>query len=102
LTIFLKGSIIKVQKRKEMKKMNIKFDNNPISTVCFRDILRGECFAIDFNTPNQLICMKTYNYDTNDSVNAIDLRDGEKYNFSNDTEVVPLNAELKVWIDIRG
>ena len=75
--------------------MNINFNNNPITTVRFRDILTGECFVTDFNTPNQTICMKTYNGDIEGNANAVDLRDGENYNFEDDAEVVPLNAELE-------
>jgi hypothetical protein len=78
--------------------MNINFNNNPITAVRFRDILTGECFVADFNTPNQTICMKTYNGDIEGNANAVDLRDGENYNFEDDAEVVPLNAELEVWL----
>ena len=78
--------------------MNINFYNNPIMTERFRDILTGECFVADYNTPNQTICMKTYNGDIVGNANAVDLRDGENYNFEDDAEVVPLNAELKVWL----
>jgi hypothetical protein len=42
--------------------------------------------------------MKTYNGDIEGNANAVDLRDGENYNFEDDAEVVPLNAELEVWL----
>lgn len=80
--------------------MNINFNNNPITTVRFDDILTGECFIIDYNTPNQIICMKTFSRDIDDKiiVNAINLQNGENYCVRKGVRVVPLNAELKVWL----
>jgi len=78
--------------------MNINFGNNSIRTERFGDILTGECFIIDYYTPHQAICMKTYSGDIEGNVNAVDLQDGENYNIENDARVVPLNAELKVWL----
>jgi hypothetical protein len=78
--------------------MNIDFNNNSIRTKCFRDIMTGECFVVDLGTIDEVICMKTYNIDTEGNVNAVDLSDGANYNFENDAQVVPLNAELKVWL----
>jgi len=78
--------------------MNINFDNNPIRTERFDDIPTGECFVTDYNTPTQAICMKTYNGDIEGNANAVDLRNGENYNFEDDAEVVPLKAVLEVWL----
>ncbi len=78
--------------------MNINFDNNSIRTERFGDILAGECFVIDYNTPHQTICMKTYNGDIKGNANAVDLQDGENLYFNKKDVVVPLNAELKVWL----
>lgn len=81
--------------------MNINFENNSVRTERFGDILAGECFVIDYNTPHQAICMKTYDdvdNVVNDRVNAVNLQDGENYNIENGVRVVPLNAELKVWL----
>lgn len=75
--------------------MDIKFKNS--ETQLFRNILTGRCFMIDFGTPNQTICIKTTDDDTT-NVNAVDLQDGIKYHFEDNFKVVPLNAELKVWL----
>ena len=78
--------------------MNIRFDNNPIGTIPFCNIYEGKCFVIDYNTPNQTICMKTYCGDIEGNVNAVDLQTGENYVIEKDVRVVPLDAELKVWL----
>lgn len=77
--------------------MNIKFENNSDKTKYFRDILEGECFVVYLDTPDQTICMKTFNGDIEGNTNAVNLQNGENYYIENDVRVVPLNAELKVW-----
>ena len=78
--------------------MNINFENNSVRTERFGDILEGECFVVYLNTPEQTICMKTFCGDIDSIINAVNLKNGENYYIENDVRVVPLNAELKVWL----
>ncbi len=70
--------------------MDIKFEN-VAKTVLFCNIQIGECFAVDLNTPDEMVCMRIYL-----DHNAVELQTGEIVCFTDDDEVVPVEAELKV------
>lgn len=68
--------------------MDIKFENS-LKTELFCNIEVGECFVVDLNTPDQIICMKTFG-----EVNAVDLQGGETFHFDDDEEVIPIKVEI--------
>lgn len=73
--------------------MDVKFENT-VKTELFCNIEVGECFVVDLNTPDQLICMKTFRDNFSNEVNAVDLQCGETFHFDNDEEVIPIKVEI--------
>jgi hypothetical protein len=74
--------------------MDIRFENG-VKTELFCNVGIGDCFVVDPNTPDQIICMKVYP-DTTGKINAVDLEGGELMGFEDDEEVILIDAELKV------
>ena len=74
--------------------MDIRFENR-FKTELFCNIGVSECFAIDLNTPDEMICMRLMRYG-NESDNAVELQSGETVHFDDDEEVILIDAELKV------
>jgi hypothetical protein len=70
--------------------MDIRFEN-VVKKKFFCNIQVGECFAVDLYTPNAMVCMRICL-----DHNAVELQTGEIVCFTDDDEVVPLDAELKV------
>lgn len=68
--------------------MDVKFKNS-LKTELFCNIEVGECFVVDLNTPDQIICMKTFG-----EVNTVDLQGGETFHFDDDEEVIPIKVEI--------
>jgi hypothetical protein len=73
--------------------MDIKF-KNVAKTELFCNIEVGECFVVDFNTPDQIICMKTFEDPVGGDANTVDLQTGEVYHFDDDEEVIPLKVQI--------
>ena len=71
--------------------MDVKFENN-LKTELFCNIEVGECFVVDLNTPDQMICMKAFNGGYGEI--AVDLEGGEILFFDDDEEVIPLKVEI--------
>lgn len=75
--------------------MDINFEIEGIKTCTFNGVAVNECFAINFGTPDQIICIKAY--DERYGEVAMNLENGIiLFHLNNDEKVVPLNAELKV------
>lgn len=72
--------------------MKINFNREEIKEQFFCNVLVGECFAVDLNTPNQAIYIKIWGGKSN----AADLLTGEAVHFEDNEEVILLEAELKV------
>jgi len=77
--------------------MDVKFENS-LKTELFFNIGVGECFAVDLNTPDQMICMKTLDDPYTGRFNAVELEGGQIFHFEDDEEVIPIKVELKVWL----
>lgn len=73
--------------------MDVKF-KNVLKTELFCNIQVGECFVVDLNTPDQMICMKTFRDDFSHEVNVVDLEGGETFHFDDDEEVIPVKVEI--------
>ena len=73
--------------------MNISYENKN-KTELFCNILLGECFAVDINTPDQMICMRVWG--ECDEYSAVDLESGKFLCFDYNEKVVPIKTELKV------
>ncbi len=74
--------------------MNVRFENE-IKVELFCNIGIGDCFAVDLNTPDQLICMRIMGCG-DEWDNAVELQNGEAVHFDDDEKVIPIKAELKV------
>ncbi len=74
--------------------MKIEFNREKIREEMFCNIAIGECFVVDLDTPDQIICMKTFGDGVDGS--AVDLQGGEVLFFEDAERVIPLDAELKV------
>lgn len=74
--------------------MNVRFENE-VKTELFFNVGVGDCFAVDLNTPDQMICMRiTGSGDGLD--NAVELQSGEVLHFDDDESVTPIKAVLNV------
>lgn len=69
--------------------MKVNFENVAKEEL-FCNIRVGGCFAVDLNTPDQMICMRI----CLDHI-AIDLQTGKILCFTDEDEVVPLKAEIR-------
>ena len=77
--------------------MKVDFNREGSKEQMFFNIAVGECFVVDLDTPDQTICMKTFEGDS--ASNAVDLQSGETLYFGDGERVIPLKAELKVRLD---
>lgn len=75
--------------------MKVNFENG-VKTELFCNIQAGECFVVDLNTTDQMICMKVWGCNNPQKHNAVDLQGGEIFSFDDDEEVIPIYSELKV------